>query len=684
MKFITTTILALATTALIGQIHHCSTDEMHQKLYHDHPGISQKVIQNAQWLENFTERYEMSKNNSRAVLYTIPVVFHVIHLNGPENIDDVQILDQMRIINEDYQKTNADTANTITAFKSIAADCQIEFKLAQIDPDGNCTNGITRHFDSRTIDGMHDVKEIVHWDPTMYLNIYVCRGAAGLAGHAIVPAAADTIPEWDGIVIAHSSVGEIGTGDPTRSVVLTHEIGHYLNLQHIWGGNNVPGYPYLVVNDAGNCAYDDGVADTPETIGWSSCNLSHQSCGTLDNVQNFMEYAYCPTMLTEGQKQRMHATLNSPIAGRNNLSSPANLIATGVNNPLSFCKTDFKQDKIQVCAGESVQYTDLSFNDVSEWTWTFDGGTPTTSALQNPSIVYNTPGTYNVKLVSGDGINEDSLIQNMVLTVLPSVGTANSIIEGFEGSANINTTQFIPLATNGTNAWSINSQSGYNSNQSLMLNNFEGNEGEIFELTSELLDLTGISNLVLTFDYAFAKQTSGNTSDKLIVKVSTDCGATWSTRKSIAGSNLLTVTDSIATAFTPANDTEWKSSSVTTITSAFWTDNFRLKFEFENAGGNNFFIDNVNLYDPSMASINLLDVSNLRIFPNPAINEIVVTDNAHDWTSYSILNSLGQKLASGNLDNSNKIDVSKLSTGMYWISVADKNNQTKVKMFVKQ
>jgi PKD repeat protein len=683
MKLLTTTLLSFCAITLFGQIHECSTDEMHQKMYHDHPGIQQKVIQNAQWLENFTARYEMSKNNSRAVLYTIPVVFHVIHLNGSENISDAQILDQMRIINEDYQKLNADTASTIAAFQGIAADCQIEFKLAQLDPDGNCTKGITRHYDARTIDGMHDVKDIVHWDPTMYLNIYVCRGAAGLAGHAIVPAAADTIPEWDGIVIAHGSVGEIGTGSPSTSVVLTHEIGHYLNLQHIWGGNNVPGYPYLVVNDAGNCAYDDGVADTPETIGWSSCNLNHQSCGTLDNIQNFMEYAYCPTMLTEGQKQRMHATLNSPIAGRNNLWTPSNLIATGVNNVPSFCETDFIQDKVQICAGESVQYDDLSFNDVNTWSWTFTGGTPATSSQQNPSIMYNTPGTYDVQLISGDGINDDTLIKTHTITVLPATGTSNSLIEDFEGATELTDTRFIPINSGGNSEWSIASQTGFSSSKSVTLNNFEGYEGEISHLTSELLDLTIVNDLILTFDYAFAKKTSGTPADKLSIKVSTDCGETWTTRKSFIGSSLLTVSDSIATAFVPTNDLEWKAASISTITSNYWTDNFRLKFEFENKGGNNLYIDNINLVDPAMVGINLLDNKTLRVYPNPSQNTLNIVDNGQTWNSFIILNALGQELKIGLLNNQQTIDISNLTNGVYWLKVEEKQS-TQVIKFVKK
>ncbi|CAG5080922.1 M43 family zinc metalloprotease [Parvicella tangerina] len=655
----------LSLTAFAYAQQYCGTDEMHYKMYADRPGIAKKVFQNHLQLEAFTKAYTANnKGKSRAALYTIPVVFHVIHINGDGNISDAQIHDQMRILNEDYQKLNADTANTITAFKGIAADCQIEFKLAQIDPDGNCTKGITRHYDGRTLVGDHSVKEIIHWDPSMYLNVYVCEEAAGLAGHALLPSAADTISEWDGIVIAHSYVGDIGTGDPSRSVVLTHEIGHYLNLQHVWGGNNVPGYPYLPVNDAGNCAYDDGVTDTPNTIGWSSCNLSHQSCGTLDNVQNFMEYAYCPTMFTEGQKLRMHAALNSSIANRNNLWSAANLVATGVNNPV-YCAADFSQDKDLICEGITVQYEDASYNDVSEWNWTFEGGTPATSTDENPTVTYSTAGTYYVKLVSGDGNSYDSITKTSVITVLPSPGIANSLIEGFEG--NVLPTQLLPLDEGGYADWSITDSAAVNSNYSLRLNNLDAMAGERNQLTSEVLDLTGISDLELSFDYAFAKPTSDAVTDNFRVWVSKDCGENWAIRKQLNGTSLLTKSDSVIAPFVPTAS-EWKNSTVSNITASYWTDEFRIMFEFNSGGGNDFYLDNINLYDPNMAGVNLLEERDFRLFPNPTQDVLhLINLKQSSPTSYSIYNCLGELLQSGSFSKQTQINTSELPPGTYLI-----------------
>ena len=181
-----------------------------------------------------------------------------------------------------------------------------------------------------------------------YLNVWVCEEASGAAGYAYLPGSVNNFGNsWlDGIVIQNSYTGSIGTSNTFRSRTLTHEVGHWLNLRHLWGGSNTPGEP-------DNCDMDDNVADTPWTMGWTSCNLEGESCGSLDNVQNFLEYSYCGRMFTEGQKTRMRTAALSSVAQRNQLSTTSNLIATGVEGDPLLCISQFNTDRVVVCVKEA-------------------------------------------------------------------------------------------------------------------------------------------------------------------------------------------------------------------------------------------------------------------------------------------------------------------------------------------
>ncbi len=649
----------------------CATDIIHQHLFDEHPEIQQKVIDNYNQLEAFTQQFIQQQNaQSKGVIsYTIPVVFHVIHNHGVENVSTSQILDGLRILNEGYQKRNPDTANLVPQFKSIAADCEIEFKLAQIDPDGNCTSGITRHVDSSTYSGYHNVKDIVHWDPSKYLNIYICAQAAGLAGHSLMPPSADTVPQWDGIVLQHTYLGSIGTSNLIRSVVLTHEVGHYLNLQHTWGGNNVPNFPYIPVGDPNNCNYDDGVSDTPNTIGNQSQNLNATSCGSLDNVQNFMEYSYLNSMFTEGQKQRIHAALNSPIANRNNLWTSANLTATGINGTPQLCSVDFDADKYFLCVGDSVLLSDVSLHGVSSRSWNISGGNVSFSSSDSSFYyIFTTPGLYTVQLDVSNGSQSGSITKQIEVFDVPSDRTA--LLESFEGLTSLANSHWFTKDT--TDNWHIATNVGYNSNQSVVLTNFDDFSGRKTELTAKPIDVSFANSLVLSFDYAFAKKTA-STNDKLRVQVSKNCGKNWITRKQISGNNLPTVNDSVATPFTPTNS-DWKNVIVTNLNSSYFVDHLMVRFQFEGKGGNNIYIDNVNLYDPAYSSIIKKEENKMYVFPNPA-NDFVQLNFSQFITNPIIsIVDLSGKIVRQTQENGNvittKIDVSSLAKGFYILRVS--------------
>ena len=555
--------------------------------------------------------------------YRIPVVVHVIHSDGTENISDEQIKNGIEILTRNWRKQNPDTVEIVPLFKPIAADMEVEFELAKLDPQGNCTKGINRIRSGLTTTGDHAVKDLIHWPREKYLNIYVTRNAAGLAGHALMPFQADSLPGWDGIVMQGNYFGNIGTSNDLRSVVLSHEVGHYLNLYHIWGGNNVPEFYYLPVGQQANCAVGDSVSDTPQTIGWSSCNLNSVSCdGQQDNVQNFMDYAYCARMFTQGQKQRVHAALNSPIAQRNNLWTPANLNATGLSVDAPLCVADFYTSKRIYCANETVRFYDASYHDPISWNWTTGSGANLSGA--SPTYVYPASGKYDIGLTVSDGTDSESISRPGYIKVLETAGKPMPFIEGFESWISLNESDWM-LECEGAECVELNTQFASGGQKSIWIDNFSGDSGLVYRITSPRLNLAQTPDPVIRFKYAFAQKDTSNT-DKLLVKLSKDCGQTWITRRTITATEMATVSNPVSSPFSPQAQ-DWKEITVTGILSLYQTDNIIVRFEFYSGAGNNLYIDDINMYDLSTQSIKEPGLEEWNIAPNPASDGFFLKSN---------------------------------------------------------
>ena len=273
-KLILAIVLIQSTLSVYSQ---CLTDH-----YHKVAKAKDPIIEAAE--KAFNESVVQVGNNKRATKYIIPVVFHVIHTNGPENISKKQIEDQIRILNEDFSFNNSNKAAIRTAFKNVTADCQIEFRLAQIDPNGNCTDGINRVYSPLHFDARDNVKAIpgARWDNKKYLNIWVVStiqdnsGSGGTTlGYAYLPSAvAQGLSAQDGILVRSDYVGTIGTGSVSGAGrTLTHEIGHYLGLLHTFQDG--------CAGTGSNAG--DYCADTPPVIGTftnASCPTNGNSCNT--------------------------------------------------------------------------------------------------------------------------------------------------------------------------------------------------------------------------------------------------------------------------------------------------------------------------------------------------------------------------------------------------------------------
>jgi hypothetical protein len=262
-------------------------------------------------VETLAWSYKMeSRSIERAGITRIPVVVHVVYNTAAQNISDDQIQSQIRVLNQDFRKRNRDSRRVPEVWKDRAADARIEFFLATEGPDGNPTTGITR---TRTQVAVfrrqgNPVKSAATgganpWPADRYLNIWVCQ-LRGILGYAQFPGGP---PGTDGVVILHTAFGTTGTARSpfNRGRTTTHEIGHWLNLYHIWG------------DDGTGCNGTDEVDDTPNqgsenygrpTFPKVSCNNGPNG----DMFMNFMDYTDDASMFmfTVGQVRRMQAALD--------------------------------------------------------------------------------------------------------------------------------------------------------------------------------------------------------------------------------------------------------------------------------------------------------------------------------------------------------------------------------------
>ncbi len=288
----------------------CGTMQVHQWLLESDPTFrtNQLAIEHA-----FRARRGMAMP-LRTTPYKIDVVVHVVYKTAAQNISAAQVNSQIRVLNKDFRAKNSDRVKTPAAWKGLVSDPMIEFSLAKKDPRGQPTTGITRT--QTNVDGFEDDDRVKFsqsggadaWPTNKYLNIWVCQLNGGLLGYAQFPGGpADS----DGVVILHTA---FGTGGTTRvpfnqGRTTTHEIGHYLNLRHIWA-------------DTEDCGGSDFVADTPnaETPNYGKPTFPHISCQNGphgDMFMNYMDYVddEAMFMFTTGQVDRMRMTLDGPRKG---------------------------------------------------------------------------------------------------------------------------------------------------------------------------------------------------------------------------------------------------------------------------------------------------------------------------------------------------------------------------------
>lgn len=702
VKLLTLSVLLISQFGYSQKVdHYCGSAHKMNEL-RNNPAASKSLLD-----DKLIRQQEATNGvkSIRGVVYKIPIVFHILHNGGSENISEAQIFNGLDVINRDFSKQNADTAEVIDLFKQRVADIEMEFVLASRAPNGACFRGYTRTQSTMTsagddgyaqVDAVRNGNDVYqgNWPSNRYLNVYIIKDAGGAGGYTNLPNNWGGTDMANGIWLLHNQFSEIGTSSTSAGRSLTHEIGHWFNLSHTWGGTNTPGI-------ASNCSEDDGVGDTPTCIGVSGggCPITQDECGPIANVQNYMDYALgCQTMFTSGQSTRMRNAAISSVGGRNNLWTQLNLEFTGTDAPAPLCTTEFSADRISICSGGTITFTDESYNNANGWTWSFPGGTPNSSTDQNPLITYDTPGLYEVTLEATDGTITDTEVKTSYIRVLANA-ISLPVYEGFESYTTLDNLQEWGVVNENNDAqFLLSTTVGLSGTKSVVLPNYGQTIGSMDELISQPVDLSVLDpltdNMTLSFRYAYKRRNSSD-DDWLRVYLTSNCGDTWAIRKTLHGVQLGSNTQT--NSFTPTSAADWRTIHMTNVTSPFWVDNFRYKFAFEAGGGNNIYIDDINIYQGSpsddivdgIAGINELNnISHIAVYPNPTNGELNVSFSIQndEKTTISIQDVSGKIIQAHlinaiNGENVVSIDTQKMGAGIYFMQISV-NGTVKTKKFI--
>ncbi|GAB5416297.1 MAG: hypothetical protein Crog4KO_11190 [Crocinitomicaceae bacterium] len=692
----------------------CGTDEALESLHQQFPQLKQEYLANQELLKNSLQVQTVVENGvaKKKATYVIPVVFHILHEYGSENIPDSRVYTLMEELNEDYSATNADLSQVIPMFDTIIGDAEVEFRLAALDPLGNCTNGIEHIYTHETNFG-ESVSKINQWNRGRYMNIWVVKtpNSGGtvqgtLLGYATFPASTDGSGFWtDGIVLRDYTVN---SGDRT----LSHEAGHYLGLAHPFNGvQNIGG--------AGECG-DDGVVDTPPTEGsFSNCNLALPTCDTnvaevpLANVQNIMDYSSCAVMFTEDQASIMNNTLEGIAGQRQNLWQDSTLEATGVDNlmmpqdpsdeltvPLCAPVADFftpdgvcNTDGSAVCTrtaalGSAVRFEDASWNAlIDSYEWTFEDATPATSTSANPIVSFDAPGWKEVSLTVTNAAGSDTRTDSKYIYISPNWAENNGpTMFDMETEVAPGTGNYLFLVENveeNYGKFKVDNTVGYNSNSSWKLQTYFDNSqsdaytddwfynfrlgGSIDRLITPSINLAYTTGVEVTFKYAYATNATvtSDITEELKVYATRNSGESWTPRilsvdgstagSAITGDDLVTAGYASNADFAPSSDIQWREGSFTYSPNS--SDNrTRFMFEFRASDlASNIYIDDINVTGVLNLQEAGLEGLDLQVYPNPSAGEpINVSYMAQDEpVEFTLLDAQGKVIATQVINTTN-------------------------------
>lgn len=736
MKKLVLLLCLFVVSTLFAQERNCSAMENLNYRMQKDPNLKQRMENIEAFTQQRVQQYQTNRIDGSVI--TIPVVVHVIYNNANENISDAQIQSQLDVLNEDFRRTNSDANNVW----SQAADTEIEFCLATVDPNGNATTGITRKSSNKSSWGTNDAMKkssqggVDPWDTSQYLNMWVCNIGSGLLGYAQFPGGSAAT---DGVVMGPNYFGSSDKGSGfylsapfDKGRTTTHEVGHYLNLRHIWGD--------------GACGTDDFVSDTPESDAANyGCSTGHSSCGTTDMVQNYMDYSddSCMNLFTLGQKNRMRSVLE-PGGFRYNLalsdkcgSAPPPTCTDGIQNgdetgvdcggsSCAPCNTSCTENEVIVSITFDNYPEETSWNIKNDAGTTVASGTYSSTNADGSTItetlcLTDDCYTFTINDTYGDGIccsygngsytvtGSDGTIQSggsfgaseatdfCLGGGTPTPTCTDGIQNGDETGIDCGGSACAPCNTNGTvtlhegffesgwDGWTdggsdcyrYSGSRSYENNYSIRLRD---NSGTSSAMTSSAFNLSGYNQVEVTFFFYSYSMENG---EDFFLRFYN--GSSWSTVASWAsGSNF--------------SNNNFYSATVTLDSSNYnFATNSQFRFQCDaSANADHIYIDQVtikgingarSIRNNDITYINSLndmkDMGDVILYPNPVKGgKIYINKNYELNPSYRIVNMLGQTIETGTTINGG-INVDKLKAGLYIIEFSD-SEETVTQKFIKQ
>ena len=634
LRYILFSGIALAASSFI--LHSQAQDRCGTVQYNKsiHPDYQDHKITFERWLsERQTPAFRLPGGGRRQTApYKIPIVVHIVHNGEPigtgANIPEAQVLSQIRVLNEDFKRQNADAVNTPAAFASLAGSLDIEFILAKQDPDGLPSNGIVRINGGRngwTINDNYALKDLSYWPAEQYMNIWVCNLTDQFIGYAQHPESdleglenSSTNRLTDGIVIWHRAFGSSADGsfslDPAfdKGRTTTHETGHFFGLHHIWG-------------DEPNCTGTDYVNDTPNQADRTQGCPTHpktDKCGQVIMFQNYLDYTddACMNLFTMGQVGRMTTVIENSPRRKSLLTSPALEDPDPLPDDIGIRTIVFPD--ASVCSNvitPVIELRNYGNNAITSARIRFalDGTTRETKDFslsldpqEEIQVSFNTltvPSgshaiSFQVLLTNGGTDSGDYNDLKTSTVIVPAFATA-PFAENFTAAP----AGWITYNPDGQVTWQIvTAPKDSPANKALKLDYFDYEDkiGEVDTYLSPVLDLSAVPAATLTFEVAHARYQSSN--DRLQVVALSNCqDISQGTIVYNKAGDALKTAPSTTAAYTPTGQSQWRKELIN-LSAFVGMDKVQLAFVGINDWGNNIYVDNITLFTEQTSDVALV------------------------------------------------------------------------------